>query len=706
MLLSDDGKIEQTPNEAENANSLEVLREIVLVDELLKLNRQNVELLNRKALIESEFKSDPHGLNSFFKTDPVLKRHELNLEKRAAIKAILDNRNTLVTARAGTGKTTLLLTLIYTLINKFSINKDEILLLTFNKNAREEQEQRLKEKYHLPAFYGAHTFHSLAYRIVEAVDPEIRDKIIEDQNNDLSLVELLEKIVKAEKETTFWGNVTFKLKYWQYLKELQKVMPAGDEYTTLLGEKVKSEGEKIIANYLFENGIDYEYEKSYLLDGVLYKPDFTLKVENAPQPVVLEYWGLNNSEYLAKAEKKRKIFEANNFILIEITPEEIADHAKALGAKLSERGIATKQISEEEKAERVFNKRFKTITKRIREFISYARVRRITPYMIDSRLVSVGFTRVMEDKDIFFSELANCIYKKFLAELKQNDRYDFTRLLERAAEIIDAHGGECSFALETANNTRVLLKDLKWILVDEFQDFSPIFELFIAAMQKANGNIRFVCVGDDWQAINGFAGSDTVYMDQFEKYFPNVGRAYLQTNRRSAQAIVEAGNNLMRHHGQKARTDQDGGEVKTYSMPDSGESLCEKYILEIRNIIQSNPDKSFFILTRNNKFLHLEPKDFSKQIKAGFDSTAISVGTIHKHKGQEADIVILAGATDFFHPFMHPERSLKIILGQNDDKITLDEKRLFYVALTRAKEKLYILTESGSQSPFIGELLP
>ena len=195
-------------------------------------------------------------------------------------------------------------------------------------------------------------------------------------------------------------------------------------------------------------------------------------------------------------------------------------------------------------------------------------------------------------------------------------------------------------------------------------------------------------------------------MDQFEKYFPNAGRVYLQTNRRSAQAIVEAGNNLMRNHGQKARTDKAGGVVKTYSMPGGEESLCEKYILGTRNIIQSNPDKSFFILTRNNKFLHLEPKDFSKQIKAGFESVAISIGTIHKHKGQEADIVILAGATDFFHPFMHPERSLKIILGQNDDKITLDEKRLFYVALTRAKEKLYILTEQGAESPFIFQSLP
>jgi len=709
------------------ANLGKYLEAIEFYDEVLKIDTEYLEALNNKVdildkisknekALDSETNMDTPSLLVELENDPILKKLDLNSEKKVALKTILANRNTLVTARAGSGKTFLLLTLIRILINHSNINKDQILLLSFAKKIAENNKDDLCNVFSIEDFNGALTIHSLAHKIVAIDDPEIRNKLIEDQGNDTRLVELIEAIVKKEENKTLLGGLKFKLKYWWYLKELEKEAPLNNEYTTLLGEDVKSEGEKIIADFLFENGVEYHYEKSYKLEQGTYKPDFTLM--DTATPIIIEFWGLRNEEYLRQAEHKRALYRRCGLKLIEITPNNIfgdttreKQNNLAIYLEKNFRDVITiNPLSEEEKATKVFTKRFNKIIVNILRFIKYARVQRKTPEDITFFLNEPDFTRSMSNKDIFFSELSNHIYNKYVDHLVDNDLFDFSQLLERATKIIDDSDAHCSLNLRVDENTRVWLDDIKWLLVDEFQDMSPILHLFISKLQEKNKDLSLVCVGDDWQAIYGFVGNDTKYMSEFESLLSGTGSACLPTNRRSAQAIVDVGNNLMNGYGEKAITNKPGGGVFKITLlevpngPDRFQEISNNYIISARGIIDKNPNKTIAVLRRNNKFFNLSKIEFEKKIKDGYERRKIYVSTIHSFKGNEADIVIIMGVTKWNHPFLHPERTLMKILGLNDDKIQLEERRLFYVAITRARESVYFITETNNESIFITDI--
>ncbi len=130
-----------------------------------------------------------------------------------------------------------------------------------------------------------------------------------------------------------------------------------------------------------------------------------------------------------------------------------------------------------------------------------------------------------------------------------------------AINLIDDTKGECS--IELNNHQKIALKSLKWILIDEYQDFSRLFNDLITVIRKHNNNIRIFCVGDDWQAINSFAGSDLDYFEGFLENFEGAGIAPLLMNRRSKSEIVECGNLLMKcKEGLPAKSSKSGGDVQ------------------------------------------------------------------------------------------------------------------------------------------------
>lgn len=82
----------------------------------------------------------------------------------------------------------------------------------------------------------------------------------------------------------------------------------------------------------------------------------------------------------------------------------------------------------------------------------------------------------------------------------------------------------------------------------------------------------------------------------------------------------------------------------------------------------------------------------------------VSISTVHKYKGLEKDVVVLIDAVDRCYPLLHPDRIFTSILGDSEEKIADDDRRLFYVALTRAKEKMVLITERGTESAFLSDL--
>ncbi len=296
-------------------------------------------------------------------------------------------------------------------------------------------------------------------------------------------------------------------------------------------------------------------------------------------------------------------------------------------------------------------------------------------------------------KSKHFLKLANRIYKEYSECLEKDNFLDFDDLLTEAIKIIEKTKGECRIR-------EVKLNDLKYLLIDEYQDFSKLFYDLIQAIRKHNPEIRLFCVGDNCQAINGFAGSDLKYFNNFTEYFDNSDTAYLLTNYRSKKKIIDCSNRFMlRENRSFDYQDNAGGEVVVRYV--DGNSTNE-YLKLCAEIIKSNPNKSVAILHRKNEINNITLEMFCKRlVKFSNAQSKITISTVHKFKGREADVIIILQVTKKLFPLTHPYNDLFKIFGQNDQDILDEEKRLFYVAITRAREKLFILTERDGESEYL-----
>lgn len=234
-----------------------------------------------------------------------------------------------------------------------------------------------------------------------------------------------------------------------------------------------------------------------------------------------------------------------------------------------------------------------------------------------------------------------------------------------------------------------------YIFVDEYQDFSKLFLNLIQSIRMKSPNSMLLAVGDDWQAINRFAGSDVEYFQNFKHYFPkDSATLFIPTNYRSGKKIVNNANYFMSkslkdYHGCKSGNKLS---AKIYYK----NMLFERYSDVINNIVANNPGKSIKLLSRNNEvsFTKFGLANLVQKIQPLFPSCEISESTIHRSKGLEADVVILVEIDASKFPSLDKSNNLFTVFGDSKKIIFQDEARLFYVALTRAKEKLYILSKT------------
>jgi DNA helicase-4 len=147
-----------------------------------------------------------------------------------------------------------------------------------------------------------------------------------------------------------------------------------------------------------------------------------------------------------------------------------------------------------------------------------------------------------------FLNLAYRFYKSYLRCLEDRGEEDFDGLMQKAVEVLAS--GQTIFSRRLGTGD---LKSLRYIMIDEYQDFSELFYNLIAAIRKQNPQALFFCVGDDWQSINGFAGSDLRFYQNFHQFFQPSQQLNISTNYRSAYSIVGIGNKLMQGLGTPAR---------------------------------------------------------------------------------------------------------------------------------------------------------
>ena len=486
-------------------------------------------------------------------------------DQAAAIGA--DAKNVLVTARAGSGKTKTLIDRATFLQQHCGVRPDEILILAFNKKAVDEVSERLSK--HPGDQPWVKTFHALAHSLVKN-----SGKIISDSDGDAEQVRFIQKNVIDPILSDHSGRefksakqlmVNFFRDDWEEAIQIENLAPFDrDEllrlrnsvpYVGLDQDRYKSKGEKWIADYLFEHDFWYEYEQSIPWDGWdgSYRPDFQIlglkNQANSEKPIIIEFFGITgNKEYDEQKNKKRQLWKRHEnkrrFHFEEISPKDFrsrVDLETHLDRVLSKYEIHGSKLSEEQVWKLIEIRGLSEFASAITVFIRSAR---------KMNLDEAGFHKLRQshrsagDIETRFLELGAIFYTRYVQELKKQTFTDFDGLIHQA--IADLDLGKIIF---NTKDRSIDATKIKHILIDEFQDFSAPFYRMLEAIRRVNKSVNVFAVGDDWQAINRFAGSELRFFNDVNSYLGSTQQFQMSRNYRSSREVVDAGNAIMNGSG-------------------------------------------------------------------------------------------------------------------------------------------------------------
>lgn len=747
------------------------------------------------------------------------------LDEEQATAVVDVHKNTLVSARAGAGKTHTLVAKIIYQIEVLGYESNQVMAFVFNRKAATEINDRLSgitvDGHHIvdEETVIARTFHSFAHSMVRVtdgrgsfgkilMDGEKRadtknsrslfiQAIIENiRDKDFEVAEAIQTFFRKESTTIDKAAYSTPEQYYEAMRN--------HEYRTLDGQSVRSYSEKIIADFFFEHGVKYRYEPEYyprslaqkglsqeryyesLYSKDVIKGDFYLTKEK----IVWEHWAVNGDEakdeierinesgvigdyakYMEQKAWKRQFYTKRwrNDVpepvgkdvwygygfksLVEShrplsqSREEFEERIEQLCV---ENSIELKRYSRKVLIKKAWKKQVKYFTSMISSFIDRTQQQFFDDLDGLERIIS----RFPEDDEDSlriksFYKIGLKVYEEYLNRLSsryhQNLEYvndqneiqefngygaDFSLLLQRSKQIL---------ANKSVQSRLSQARDIKLILVDEYQDFSRLFYDNLVGLRAIFPDAKLFCVGDDWQAINRFAGSDDSYFANFDQYFSeNSKRLLISNNYRSAPEIVENANLVMQDLLGVDRAsfakpfNQNRGEATIQSIdisqyefnddPDrkSSPSSLEKYVEKISElIVRHKNDERILILHRKNSMLFnfnvwgvlrykvrdrvttmsggMTKKKFDEKIR--FHDDISDVMTVHRSKGLEGETVILLEADPKVFPSRNGSNDLYEIFGDTPETYMMDEARLYYVALTRAKKNLYVLWGTYEHDP-------
>ena len=279
-------------------------------------------------------------------------------------------------------------------------------------------------------------------------------------------------------------------------------------------------------------------------------------------------------------------------------------------------------------------------------------------------------------KDKFLSKYMYIIKNVYESELKSNNSYDFDDLIINATNILDK------------------FYKYKFIIVDEFQDASIIRFNLVNKLREINKAILFV-VGDDYQSIYHFSGCGINLFLDFPKLIPNSRVLYLKNTYRNSQELINIAASFIMKNKRQLKKDL----------------ISNKHIIDkpIEFIYYLNPKKAFKKLYKkvksiNEDVLVLGRNNFDIKV---YSDDEVNYLTVHSSKGLEAENVILINMVDNVYGFPNKIVNNKLLEGMHPSDKTYayaEERRLFYVALTRTKNKVYIMVPIFNKSVFIREL--
>lgn len=661
----------------------------------------------------------------------------LNDKQQDAV--ISEEKRLLVLAGAGSGKTkTLLQKLIY-LIEEKSVSPSSILAITFTKNATNEMLDRLiisadesgqyekqlfnkrksiadkdkerflqQKKYTWIDSLTVKTFHSFCYSVLRNYGVNEFDnkfKIIGDEkrseDNELSkhvapetAFEVMHKLLIEECEDT---EYLLKLKRYIldyiidkiHLKQVDpRLLPNNGKYfTTLNGTKVRSKSEQYIADWLYRHSIKFEYEPLLNVKDFSFNPDFYIPDAN----LYIEH--ISDKSYSTKDKEEQ--FKKGNLLLVKTFESMTKD--SALFNHTLDKIVKNRLPADYHKTVSInFKEEFHGYHEDVKDFIQ--QILRITDMI---KVENISIDTVLEnarndqhERVRNFYELAIPIVKKYVHYCTDKSYLDFNDLISRSTSLFQNHS-------DIANKYK---SKYQYILVDEFQDVNNLQVELIKLL--LTDNTQLFCVGDDWQSIYGFRGSNVSYIVEFEKHFENAKTIQLNLNYRSTQNIVGASNEVIKHNKFKVDKDVQASKKSEHKIvvyagntEDENIQFCFDKVKELLDDGINN-DEILFLYRRSKMFTPYYYRFKNENIR-------IQGKTIHASKGLEAKIVFIIGLTEGnggFPDIWLEDRIFQVIKKANHDLLMEEERRLFYVAITRAKDKLFLITQKGNESSFLKEI--
>ena len=675
----------------------------------------------------------------------------LNTEQREAI--ICEEDNLLLLSGAGSGKTTTISGKVKYLVDIKKVDPKHIAVVAFTKKAKEELIDRINDKMGLDI--DIYTFHSLGLKIIKnysnknydiieepskykIISDYIKNALFKDKEKFSVFFEAFKDKTRFNKEYKLFDNYSdyhnymYKRKYItsnktmdDYIKEQTKRRRS--YLRTLNGEYCKSKEEVDIANFLYINCIDYEYEKAYkkLDNKKIYKPDFYIEQNNNYN--YIEHFGvdreyktnnrytsrelkeyLNNMKLKQEYHKKEKL---EDLFIITYSRENKTNYLETLKDHLIKKGYVLKRRSNDEIYERLKqtseDRYINDFINRIAiPFISYFKK---TEYDINDLDKFKTTGDIILNKQI---EVMKDIYNHYQYKLEEKELIDFEDMINMAYKIMPKV------------KEKELGVDYKYIIIDEYQDVSmqrfnltkKISDLFSASI---------IAVGDDYQSIFGFSGSRIDLMTDFKNYMEDAKRIPITNVFRFSQELIDIAtefinknNNQIKKKLSSIKRLDNPVEIFVYDDSDYLETNTNKSILvdSIIDKIYNKDNKSKILLLErynndidsiinNNLFIK---KNGENVINKKHADIKIDYMTIHKSKGLEYDNCILINAIDDKYGFpskIEDEQIIRILKPKINENIEYpEERRLFYVALTRTKNKLYIVCPSSKISKFVKEI--
>lgn len=469
-----------------------------------------------------------------------------------------------------------------------------------------------------------------------------------------------------------------------------------------------------------------------------YLPDFYLDDYN----IYIEHFGLNRNcenhliggksseEYVKEMEWKRKVHKKYGTTLIETFSYYQSENRllTRLAEKLQAQGVEFNEIDYREVyrilLENKTIKEWEDFIVLLKTFIELFKGNNYDETKFKEFYDYVGGLKdsFSKDRTIAFLKIVEEIYNDYEAYLLKIKKIDFNDMINKASDCIVKNGLDLPY---------------KYIIVDEYQDTSFTRYNLLRNICDSIG-AKIMVVGDDWQSIYSFSGCDVNIFTKFDNFFDVCETRYIEKTYRNSQQLIDASSNFVMKNPDQTRKELKSSKSLKYPIKlvnfDNDFDEILKFELIIKNIINQSTfkNKKILILGRNNKDIFNLLKNFNveneygkrkfeilgdedklrrnKFVKIVYKESPdvnIEYRTVHQSKGLECDNVILINLKNWKAGFpnkMVDDPVLNFVKRNGDSFSYAEERRLFYVALTRTKNNVYLLAPYFKSSVFVQEL--